>query len=275
MTWSVLLLAFAPLDLGEQEAAGVRARLRVAVPGEGAGPGLARVRLEMDVAGPAGLEAEFPRLDDAAWRVGRAGSSWRPDGEVRVALWLELVQTRPGPAELPSVALRVRPGPKAGWEELIWPDPLQGLKGVPDIESPPPPAEAGTWPWLLVLLAGCAGLALLPLFWRGPARLPQATPRQRALEALASISGPGGFDAAEAALRRFLAEEHSVPPARTAAELEKEWPAFAAVFRLCERARFSGAPAPQERLEEALRMARVAIAEGGQDGEPGKTASSG
>jgi hypothetical protein len=278
MIWAALLLSCASIDQGEKTSNGVSARLLVNVLREGAGPGRARVRLEIDVTGPPSLEAEFPRLGDAlaAWAVVQAASSWRADKEAHVSLALELKQIRDGQPGLPDVILRVRPSPDAEGGELIWPEPLHDLKDVAEIEPTPPPPERTSWPWLLIAFA-FAALLLVPLLWRGPPRITPISPRRRALDALDALPGPAEarFDAVEAVLRRYLAEEHAVPPARTAAELEKEWPAFAGVFRLCERARFSGLPVPPAELEEALSLARQALAEAGEKGEPGKPASAG
>jgi hypothetical protein len=149
MTWAALLLvASAPIDLGEKSSDGVRARLLVNVLREGAGPGRARVRLEVEITGPPSLEAEFPRLGDAlaAWRVERTASSWQADTDAHVALSLELKQIRDGQPGLPDVVLRVRPGPGTEWAELIWPEPLHDLKDVAPVIPPGPPPERTGWP---------------------------------------------------------------------------------------------------------------------------------
>src|SRR5262249_9044191 len=141
---------------------------------EGAGPGRARVRLDIEITGPPSLEAEFPLIGDAltAWNVEWAGSSWRVDKEAHVFLSLELKQIRDGQPGLPDVILRVRPGPGTKRGEFLWPEPLHDLKDVaPVIPIDHPLPERGGWPWLLIAVIACAALLLVPLLWRGPRQI--------------------------------------------------------------------------------------------------------
>ncbi len=264
-----LLLSLPALDLGTRSAGEVQGRLSVTVHREGAGPGLARARLDIEITGPAAAETQTPRLEDAlaAWHVARAGSSW---AEGRVGHWLELEQdqAKPGAAPLPGVVLRVRPGPDADWSELKWLDPLHSLAAVAGVEVTPPPPLGPYWPWAVAVLA-VALLAALPFLRRKPPPAPEVTPRERALAALASARS---LDDAEAAVRHYLSERHAVPASRTPAEIEPEHPALGAVLRRCEAARFAGLPACPEDVEEALSLARATVA---GEGESAQTAKAG
>lgn len=275
MTWAILGLALAAIDLGEKTSDGVTAALRLTIPREGAGPARARVRFDLEISGPANLQVEFPRLEDAfdAWRIRRALSCWREQSDSRVVLTLHLEQTRPGPVGLPSLALRVRAGPEAPWDELLWDQPLHELKDVAPIEPVPSPAPANGWPWVgLILAVSLLLLVLVPLLWRRAPREVQQSARQRALTALEGSSAT--FDDIETVLRDFLSKEHGVAAARTASELRSDWPLFAEVLLRCERARFSGVAVAAEELEDTLRLARQALAEPGVDTEDGKLAKS-
>jgi hypothetical protein len=175
-----------------QRAGDVVATLALRVPEQGAAPGRARVVLTLHVRGPAGLEVEGPRLDDAldAWRVDWAASSWTSDdGTADWEQTLELIQVKPGMVPLPGVMLRVRDGPAAKWEEAAWPDLLHEPRDVPGPEKLPP-LPPSAWPgWLFglaIALGAGLGLALLVRAgrrWRAAGR-PAVPAHQRALARL-------------------------------------------------------------------------------------------
>jgi len=158
---------------------------------------------------------------------------------------------------------RVRAGPGADWQELRWPAPLHDLFGVSGVEPSPAAPSWPLWPWLALL----ALLCLAPLLRRVPPPAVEKTAAERALSALAAADG---FDALEAAVRRYLQERHGVGLARTAGEIEGEHPALGGVLRRCERARFGG-PATAAELEDAASLARAAVAGEGQAGQKAKT----
>ena len=170
---TLLLLLAVPLDLGLREAGPIRLRLAVDVPAQGAGPGLAAVRLALQATGPATMQIDGPRLEDAVaqWTVRRAWSAWSPRTPV--------LERRPGPGQapawrgLPGVAVRVRQAPGEEWQELAWYRPLGETLGVA-----PPEAAARAAPRPSVAVAG--GRGRLPC----PAALAAAPPPSR------SFAGP-------------------------------------------------------------------------------------
>jgi hypothetical protein len=261
-------LCLGAVDLGELQSVGVRARLLVTVHREGAGPGLARARYDLEIDAPGKAEVRGPRLEDSlsAWRTVAEGSSW---SEGRQGRWLELEQdaSRPGAAPLPGVVLRVRASPEGPWSELSWPGPLHTLADIAGPERTPPPPPGPWWPWALGL-AAAAGAAAYVL---RPRRLPPPppTPREKALARLASART---LDEAEAAVRTYFHEQHGIPLSRLPDEVGPAHPRLAEVLRRCQACRFSPRPAPPAELEDTLALARLAVTEDGEEGQTAKEA---
>jgi hypothetical protein len=197
------------------------ARLHVQVADEPDAAGFARVRLAVDVEGPATLEVEPPHLDDAidAWKVRRA-SSWRIDeGKAQWEDSFDLRQVKPGLAPIPSVKLRCRESPTAPWEEAEWTNILTDLHGLP-LPGAPPVASFSWW-WLVV--AAVPGVAVLicgVVWWRRARRQPPPalTAEERALAALQRLeatlhtAAPQELcNALSTGLRRYVAERFAVP----------------------------------------------------------------
>lgn len=213
-----LLLLACALDLGPKQIGPVEARLRVFVPAEGVGHGLAWVRFTLDVTGPPGLEVDGPRLEDAraAWRVVLSSSAWNEGGIERS---LRLEQTKAGPAPLPGVALRVRESPGGDWHEMEWSAPLHEPRGVPPPEPVPDLPPVAWWPWLTAaLVLAAVALSAVALRWAWRKRpVESLPPAERARRALAEARS---YDDVERALRTYTAERFGVAAgAMTRAEL--------------------------------------------------------
>lgn len=270
---ALLLASFAAVDLPAR-AGDLEATLRLSVPDEGAGPGRALVRIEIEVSGPAGMEVDAPRLEDAfsAWRAGRRSSAWNSD-DSRVHLTLVLEQTKAGVVGLPGVVVRARPGPGGEWHELSWPDLLHDPRDGPDpdFQKELPPSS---WPGLLRWIALAVLLALgVPLAIRFARRRGRPTVLPPHARALARLGGEGLRPAAHLALldqvvREYLDERFGLHTRRhTGAELAADCAALPGaareavleLSRLTEPARFAGVEPREEERGRAVDLARRAI----------------
>jgi hypothetical protein len=213
-----------------QTGGGVTARLAVRVDDRGPGPGRAQATLSITVAGPAALEVESPRREDAldAWKVEWAASSWsQAHGRTSVEQTLQLVQVKPGVVPLPGLVLRARAGPAAAWEEFLWPELLLEPRDPPPPDDLPPP-PASVWPRRLLWAAGALTLVVagVLLFYAG-LRVHRALRRPAALHerALARLAdAPADPLAAvghtDRVLRGYLEDRFGVPaPQQTHQEL--------------------------------------------------------
>jgi hypothetical protein len=233
--WAALGLALAGADgpgytYPPREARGVAVTLTVRVADAAAGPARARATVSLRVTGPAALEVEGPRLEDAlaAWKVAQGGSSWAEDGgRASVEETLLLEQVKPGAVPLPGLTLRARAGPGSAWEEFSWPELLMEAREPPG-PIPLPPGPPSPWPRRLAWLAGAAALlaALLLLgyagrrlaaAWRTP-----ATPARRALARLADAPADpaAALTHTDRVLRGYLEERFgAAAPRQTPREL--------------------------------------------------------
>ena len=129
-------------------------------------PGTARVRVRIEVQGPADLRVELQPLEDAlaAWRVPRRASSVRSNGRAEWECTLELVQVKPGVVPLPGVRIRVHSGGVPQY--IAWPELLNEPADVaPLVEvaalPPSPWPDRLRWVCLLALaLVGMVGIVL-------------------------------------------------------------------------------------------------------------------
>ena len=197
------LLLLGALDLEPRSAEGLRGTLRIELPAEPEGMGLAGVWLHLHVVGSSTVEIDGPRLEDplAAWRERVRLSAWQTDGTVTRSIYL--VQRKPGLASLPDVIVRVRARAENSWTEWSWQQPLGASKPVAPIEATPRPPEAawGVWPWAVSIGGGIAVCALVA--WRWLRRHPSVetkSPQAIALERLQQITASelGGL------LRQYL-----------------------------------------------------------------------
>jgi hypothetical protein len=282
---------FPPQRQGE-----VTATLALRVPEQGPAPGRGRARLTLSVSGPASVQVDEPRLEDAlaGWRTEWAVSSWSTaDGKAGWEQTLELVQVKPGMVPLPGVTLRFRTTPEASWQEFTWPDLLNEPRDVPDPEQLPP-LPPSPWPGRLrlagIVLATTVGLALLVRAgrrWRAAGTRPVPV-HERALMRLTEL--PAEPAAAvfqiDGALRDYLEERFGVAAKRRtnrevlAALVEnKTLPAeqttvLAELLDWLDRAKFAGEDTTGGLREAAQRASQLvretAPREEAKEGEGGK-----
>jgi hypothetical protein len=203
-----------------QQRGRVEATLEVRIADRPPAPGLAAATYVLRLKGPAGLEADPPRLADAtgAWQPLLQTSAWSADDAAAVVEEVvELRQVKPGPAPLPGVKVRFREGPSAPWQEAEWPDVLRPERDGLAPEAPPPVPSAPGW-LPAVVAAGLGAVVLLAggwgLLWRRrapPAPLPPGPRTLRELEQLEQAALPGCDGSAlhvrlADAVRRYLAE---------------------------------------------------------------------
>jgi hypothetical protein len=261
----------------------VEAVLEVDVAERGPGPGLAAADYVVRLSGPADLEVDVPRLEDAAaaWKVDWRASGWRlEDGRAAVAIEIHLAQVKPGPVPLPDVRLRFQEGPGAPWQEVEWLDVLRQTR-----EGPPPgpyTPEPGRQAWLLpaalgvVVLAAVSGWAL----WRRrPSRPVPLAASVRALKELDRLEQSALPPAADSAtfhtrvsdvVRRYLLERFGLPaPERTTSEFlgaAADVPELAACGELlrdfcdrCDLAKFANAALTAEECRTTAGLARSLV----------------
>lgn len=271
---SLLLLALAvavPTDEMVQRQGQIEARLRIDVPDEGVEPGRARVRIDVVVVGPEGLQIAGPRLEDsrAAWRITRRTSSWREeDGQCVIATSMTLEQVAPGVMQLPGVVLLARQDDATAWRQLSWPDLLREPREGTGIEVTPP-LPAPRWPGLLgvVSLGVAVALAVLLLVRRLSRRRPRPVPAHvRALAYLAEANVSPAR--AELVVRDFLDERFGLSTRRqTGREMlaacanlpDQAREALEELASRAERVKFAGVvPDESERLG-AIELARRVI----------------
>lgn len=279
------LLASAGTDELVVRRGDVEARVRVLVPDEGAGVGLARVRVLATVSGPAGLAVEGPRLEDglAAWRATRRASSWREEGgRCVVGLSLTLEQVKPGVVPLPGLVLSVREGEASGWHELSWPDLLREPRDGPDVDRLPP-LPPSPWPRRLALaaLATAVALACLLAARRATRRVPRAeTPEARARALLGEANVTPAR--AELIVRDYLDQRFGLATRRmTARETvaacaglpEAARLAFAELTQMAELVKYAGVVAGAEERARAIGLALRVVE--GSFAKAGEKASSG
>lgn len=268
----------------EQTHGGVRAGLEVVVADRLHVQGLAGVTLTTRVEGGAELEVQPVQLSDTsgAWQVQGHVSAWMGDPEqTRVGETLELIQTRPGPASLPAIAVRFRSAPDQPWNKAEWSNLLGDERDVP----PPEGQQAPPSPWLgwLPLTGGgVVGVLLALAAWRLARRRPSApslSAAQKALAELAPIEQAPPPTAVEWAayhtrladiLRRYLAERLGIPALEQssselltavcqhpAASAPAPAPALLRRFlEVCDQAKFAPQAGSSEDAHQALQMAR-------------------
>jgi Domain of unknown function (DUF4381) len=274
------------------------ARLHVQVADEPDAAGFARVRLTVDVEGPATLEVEATPLGDAtdAWKTQRV-SAWRIDeGKARWEQSFDLRQIKPGLLPIPALKVRCRENDTAAWEEAEWTDILADLHGLPLPTVPPRAPSVGLW-WLWAA-AVPIGVVLLGavVVWR---RRRRPAPRllshgERALaelqrlEAARPTHNPREFAdwaaALSALLRRYVTERFALPALRqTTAEFLKavqETPAITPAqhdrlrtfLECCDLVKFAAASPSLEESREMVQFVTAFIHDGEKSADlpPGK-----
>jgi hypothetical protein len=287
----VLLLAAAPAttlpaggyDFPAKQWPNMVARLHVQVADEPDAAGFARVRLTVEVEGPATLEVEPPLLGDAtdAWKV-RHASAWhvaggRSDWEET----FDLQQVKAGLVPIPSVKVRCRESATAPWEEVEWTDILADVRPLRPASLPAPvPSHLLAW----FGAAGAAAVLLLLVaivVWQRSRRPPPRvlTQEERALAALDRLEAtlsqpthqPGAFsEALSGLLRRYVAERYSLPaPRPTTAEFlaavretpidEAQREQLCTFLQRCDLVKFAGASLTLEECREMARFVRTFI----------------
>jgi hypothetical protein len=272
-----------------QQHGAISATLVVRVGEKPVAPGQGRATLLIVVEGPAQLEVGPAHLEDAieAWTVPARFSSWSLMGErVTWAVSLDLVQSKAGPAALPSLRLRCREGPGAEWHELRWVDILKEPRPPPPPEELPP-LPPSPWPgrlrWAGIVVA--AGLMLFALtrvgrrWLRGqPAPVPahaRAARELARLEVALPDTGARGELHTNLAnvLRTYLAERFDLDTLRrTTGELmdalapssvlsAEQTATLRSLLESCDLAKFAGASPPVEECREALQRARAFVEE--------------
>jgi hypothetical protein len=185
-----LLLLLVAIDLEPRSADGLRGTLRLELPAEPEGIGLAGVWLHLHVAGSPTVEIDGPRLEDplAAWRERVRLSAWQADGGVTRSIYL--VQRKPGPVPLPDVIVRVRARPDTAWTEWTWQEPLGASRPVAPVELTPSPPEAGwgAWPWFLMVGVLITVIGVISRRWRRTHPVAETkSPQTIALERLLQV----------------------------------------------------------------------------------------
>jgi hypothetical protein len=267
----VALLVAAPTDDFVQRQGQVEARLRLDLPDEGAGPGRARVRLDVEVTGPEDLEVDGPRLEDslAAWRVTRRWSSWRREGgRCVIATTATIEQVKPGVVPLPGVVVRARESDRDEWHELTWDDLLRESRegaGIQETERPPPspwPGRLGVGA-LVVVLALAAALVVRRVMRRKPRPVP-AYVRALAYLGEANVSPAR----AELVVRDYLDERFGLATRRqTAREMlgscsglpEEARRALEELSGRAELVKYAGVAADEAERLRAIALARQVI----------------
>ncbi len=285
---AVSLLLLLPLmagsvDLPPQHREGVEATLEVRVADRPSAPGIGEVTYVLRLGGPAGLEAEPPRLGDAtgAWKPAWQASAWALEGAVAVVEdVVALRQVKPGPAPLPDVKVRFRTSATAPWQEVEWLDVLRQLRGPPAPEAPPTAPPVSSWWWLPAALGA---VVLLACGWGlrrrravPPAPLPPGSRALRELEDLEQLAQPGCDGSALHArladtLRRYLAERFGLRALeQTTAEFLKSArpvPQLAGprqdllreILERCDLAKFARAGVSPEDCRRTTALARALV----------------
>jgi hypothetical protein len=263
----------------------VEARLEVHVTQTVAVQGFAEVRYTLHLTGPATLQVEAARLDDAtaAWKVNRNASSWDTEGDRTTwsqTIWLR--QVKPGITPLPDVTLRFRGAPDAAWEVVKWLDILKPVRELPPPELPPPPLSGwrGWWPLFVaalavLLLAGCWAVLR-----RWAPRAVSVPHQQWALRELDRIEqtlflpngGAEGFYVQLAqVLRRYVSERFGVQTLQlTSAEFltaSRQIPGLASeqhalladLFARCDLVKFARASTSVDEARQAAEVARAFV----------------
>jgi hypothetical protein len=282
------------------------ASLTVRVAEKGAAPGLAAVRLTVSVTGPAGAEVEPLRLEDPtdSWKVPLAAGSWGVDGgRLTWCQTAELRQARPGVVALPGVRLRLRDGPGAEWQEVVWADILKTLRGPPPAEELPPPAPS-PWPGRLRRAGAAVGAALVLglalALWvalrRRGRRAEPLPPHDRALRELERVEREGLPPAGDAAeyhtrvgdvVRAYVAARFGVRAAQQTTaeflaglgavpELDAEGRELLRSFlERCDLAKFARVSPPPEECRRTAELAREFVRRTAATAGDGKVAGAG
>ncbi len=271
-------------DFPAREWPNLIARLRVQVADEPDAAGFARVRLTVDVQGPATLEVTPVLLGDAtdAWKVERV-SAWRVvGGKGRWEETLDLRQVKSGVVPIPSVKIRCRESADAEWRDAEWTDILTDVHPLRPPPPPPPPPRFGLqWLWFVVAAVAVLGVAGL-VWWRMSKRPPPHVPthEERALAALARLEATLSQPSADARafteslsllLRRYVAERFALPAPRqttpefletvraatTVSDAQREQ--LRAVLERCDLVKFAGALPDAEESRSLAAVVRTFI----------------
>jgi hypothetical protein len=301
LSWLLVLALSAPSQgfaYPPQVRGATRAELTVHVAERGPVPGKARVELTLNVTGPASLDIDQVRLEDAqaAWKIHRAASAWyQTDNVEHVGWWAQIDQVKPGVVPLPALRVRVRDGTSA--DEFTWTDLLRPLRGslAPEpVPAPPPPAwHTYLYPagWVMGGLAVLVlGLAALRRRHRPAVPL---LPHQSALAVLDSTPPPPATEVRSYhavladILRVYLRDRFEIPaphlttpdvlaavaahpgidPARR--ELLRQ------VLERCDQVKFAGVSLSAEETQESAQLVRQFIqATAAATGEAGQSAQS-
>jgi hypothetical protein len=259
-------------------------------------PGKARVELTLNLTGPASLEIDPPRLEDAqaAWKIHRAASAWYQTDSTQHACWqAQLDQVKPGVVPLPALRVRVRDGSSS--DEFTWTDLLRPLRGslAPEpVPSPPPPA------WHAYLYRGgwvVGGLAVLVLGLVAVRRRRRPAgpllPHQAALALLQNTPPPPATEVRSYhavladTLRVYLRDRFEIPaPYLTTPDVLAAVEAHPGidpagrellrqVLERCDRVKFAGVALSAEEAHESAQWARQFIqATAPATGEAGQSA---
>jgi hypothetical protein len=198
----------------------MEARLTVLAAKETPERGRGEATLTLTISGPATLEVEPPRLEDAAaaWKEERQARTREVQGK-RV-VWQQVIrlqQIKPGLEPLADLSVRFRREPDADWVEEKWTDILRHVR-IPPAQLPieVTPSWMRRWGFVLILAAtGLLGFVAWLARHRKIRREPALPPDQWALQEIeraeATLSPPLGE--AEAfhtqisfVTRRYLAE---------------------------------------------------------------------